>query len=237
MVDSGIDEDALCTVATPPYRFGDTGQPAAGLEEPIIADLDGNGSLEILMATVHGDLAAWEYVDTDECAPVLGWPIHYGDETLAPTLTEDGVLVAGRDGYLHYYQYPDGGEFTLSGWPQYGYDGKNTGMHPDCTGAFAPPSTSRGEESPLQAGPIPSGGPQHVLFRVNSDRANVNLQVFDVQGRRVRTLQNGPLSRGVHSLQWSGTDDEGRQLPTGVYFYQLRVEGEKPQRLRTILIR
>lgn len=236
-VDSGVDEDALCTVGALPYRFGDTGQAAAGSEEPIVADLDGEGSFEILMTTIHGDLAAWEYVDTDDCPAVLGWPIHFGDEALAPTLTEDGILVASRDGYLHYYQYPDGGHLDLSGWPQYGYDGKNTGMHPDCSGAFAPSSSTRDGEPRLQAGPIPSRGAQHVLFRVSREAADVELLVFDVQGRRVRTLQSGPLSGGVHALQWPGTDDAGRQLPTGLYFYQLRVEGEPTQRLRTLLIR
>ena len=50
----------------------------------------------------------------------------------------------------------------------------------------------------------------------------VQVKVFDVSGRLVRTLADRKFKAGEHSLVWDGVDNAGRQLPRGVYFTQLR---------------
>jgi len=50
----------------------------------------------------------------------------------------------------------------------------------------------------------------------------VAVDVFDVSGRRVRRLE-AVLAAGEGSLAWDGTDEGGREVPAGIYFY--RVEG------------
>jgi hypothetical protein len=49
----------------------------------------------------------------------------------------------------------------------------------------------------------------------------VRLQVFDLRGRLVRTLEDGQLSAGRHTAIWDGSDRSGRQAATGVYFIRL----------------
>ena len=55
--------------------------------------------------------------------------------------------------------------------------------------------------------------------------APVILAVYDVQGRRVRTLTNGVRQPGEHAVRWDGHDDEGARAAGGVYFVRLLVEG------------
>jgi flagellar hook assembly protein FlgD len=50
----------------------------------------------------------------------------------------------------------------------------------------------------------------------------VQVKVFDVSGRLVRTLADRKFAAGEHSLVWDGVDNAGHQLPRGVYFTQLR---------------
>jgi hypothetical protein len=50
----------------------------------------------------------------------------------------------------------------------------------------------------------------------------VQLQVFDVLGRRVRTLLNGCLPGGWHATTWNGLDYDGNPVPSGVYYYTLQ---------------
>ena len=53
----------------------------------------------------------------------------------------------------------------------------------------------------------------------------VVLDLFDVQGRRVARLQNGPMDAGTHRADWNGLDASGRSLPGGVYFIRLEADG------------
>jgi len=50
----------------------------------------------------------------------------------------------------------------------------------------------------------------------------VTLDVFDVLGRRVRTLVDGATDAGTHRTTWDGADDAGHALPPGVYLYRIQ---------------
>ena len=58
-------------------------------------------------------------------------------------------------------------------------------------------------------------------------RGVVELKVFGVDGRRVRTLVQGEREAGVHRLAWDGRDEAGRRLPAGIYFARLLVDHER----------
>jgi hypothetical protein len=48
------------------------------------------------------------------------------------------------------------------------------------------------------------------------------LRIYNVLGRRVRTLVDEPLAAGTHDVVWDGRDDQGNQVASGIYFYKLR---------------
>jgi len=52
--------------------------------------------------------------------------------------------------------------------------------------------------------------------------SNVNLEIYNILGRRVTTLINEQLDAGYHTVKWNSTDSEGRDVATGVYFYRLK---------------
>lgn len=49
----------------------------------------------------------------------------------------------------------------------------------------------------------------------------IYLDVFDITGRKVRTLDSGFKTVGTYEVLWDGTDDSGRLLANGVYIYRL----------------
>jgi hypothetical protein len=55
----------------------------------------------------------------------------------------------------------------------------------------------------------------------------VQVRVYDVTGRLVRTLADRTFRAGEHDLVWDGTDDAGRQMSRGVYFTQVRYAATK----------
>ncbi len=57
--------------------------------------------------------------------------------------------------------------------------------------------------------------------------SQVELSVFDVMGRQVRSLVDGPQAAGANSAIWDGLDDTGRAMSPGVYFISLRAGNEQ----------
>jgi hypothetical protein len=50
----------------------------------------------------------------------------------------------------------------------------------------------------------------------------VTLRIYDVAGRLVRTLVDGPMSAGfAHQVPWNGLDDAGGRVSSGIYFTRL----------------
>lgn len=53
----------------------------------------------------------------------------------------------------------------------------------------------------------------------------VRVEIFDVQGRRVRVLADRFAEAGTMSLRWDGRDDRGVSVPTGIYFSRVTAPG------------
>ena len=51
--------------------------------------------------------------------------------------------------------------------------------------------------------------------------APVTLRLFNVQGQLVRTLLEGVMTPGQHSVLWNGKDERGQHVASGVYLYQV----------------
>jgi flagellar hook assembly protein FlgD len=60
--------------------------------------------------------------------------------------------------------------------------------------------------------------------------------VFDVRGRRIRTLVDETLSAGEHARGWDGTNQRGEPVASGVYFYRLTA-GDFRQTRRMLLLK
>jgi len=60
-----------------------------------------------------------------------------------------------------------------------------------------------------------------IRFQVPAGAERVELGVYNVGGRLVRTLVDGELPPGPHSVVWDGTDQSGRSCSSGIYFMRL----------------
>lgn len=84
------------------------------------------------------------------------------------------------------------------------------------------PSTVSFANELSQSFPNPFRDATTISFGV-SRPSTVRLRLFDVGGRRVATLVDGSLPAGHHQRRWSGLDDSGRPVASGVYFYRLDI--------------
>jgi len=73
--------------------------------------------------------------------------------------------------------------------------------------------------------PIPNPFKGRLLIRYQlAQTSKVSLSIYDVQGRRIRTLVNEICEPGFYEQVWDVRDDRGRKVPTGVYFYRLETD-------------
>jgi len=72
--------------------------------------------------------------------------------------------------------------------------------------------------------PNPFNPATSLEFNLPAD-ASVELVIFNVSGRRIRSLITGRLSAGPQAVPWNGRDDAGRNVASGSYFARLTVDG------------
>ena len=63
-----------------------------------------------------------------------------------------------------------------------------------------------------------------ICFSLKND-TRIKIVIYNALGQKVRTLVNGPLNAGVHSVWWNGTDENGLTLASGVYFCHFTAGG------------
>ncbi|OPX35295.1 hypothetical protein B1H10_01580 [candidate division KSB1 bacterium 4484_188] len=72
--------------------------------------------------------------------------------------------------------------------------------------------------------PNPFNGETVIKYEIQN-KLMVKLEIYDVSGRKIRTLVNRLLNKGEHEVRWNGRDDTGREVAGGVYVYRLKVKG------------
>jgi YVTN family beta-propeller protein len=86
----------------------------------------------------------------------------------------------------------------------------------------------------LQSRPNPTRGtPSQIEFEL-AQPTHVTLRIYDTQGRVVRTLIDG-VKNGLVETTWDLRNEEGRSMPSGVYFYRLEGNSFIETRRLTIL--
>ncbi len=74
-----------------------------------------------------------------------------------------------------------------------------------------------------------------IEYDVN-DSKNVNIEIFDFSGNHVKSLVNTNSNIGKNSVNWDGTDDGGKKVASGMYFYVLKSDDQKETK-KMILIK
>ncbi len=208
--------------------------------QPVVADIDGDGRQEIIFPTNGDYLACYEWDQATRTARAeRGWPMLFADEPLTPIIADVDpttpnleMVVQDRSGMVYLFKLPAAGPGARIAWSQYGYNARNT---------FYPrPSTEGGEggdgpgddpdihllQEPLPGLVVRLSSPARVHGSFAMEQAGpARLDVFDVQGRCVRTLLREGLPAGRHSFTWDGCATDGQRAASGIYLVRLSASG------------
>jgi hypothetical protein len=85
----------------------------------------------------------------------------------------------------------------------------------------------------LASSPNPTRGDLTVNFDLAAEE-NVELALFDVSGRLIRSLAKGHYAAGPHRVTWDGRDSRGRTASPGVYL--ARLKGSRTSASQTVVL-
>ncbi|MDO8549084.1 MAG: S8 family serine peptidase [Ignavibacteria bacterium] len=82
--------------------------------------------------------------------------------------------------------------------------------------------------------PNPFNSQTKIIFEASSNE-NVQLIVYNIIGQKVKELFNGVSNIGKNTVYWDGTDDFGRNVSSGIYFYTLKSQEKRLSKKMVLL--
>jgi hypothetical protein len=84
--------------------------------------------------------------------------------------------------------------------------------------------------------PNPTGGGTRIAFYLHQAIERIEVSIFDVSGRRVAIVYDGPAGPGESSLVWDGLGSTAAPIASGVYFVRLTC-GEESRAEKLVVLR
>ena len=211
----------------------------------LLADMDGNGSPDIV-ACADNDLfdtfrVQRIYAWNNQGKLLAGFPlvtsqkIYTGDRftPLIGDINRDGnldLIMTTPDSAQIFVNYP-GVTFDSCSCPtpvwRYNRRFNNVGPLP----AHCSPLSAEeaGDILPEQCGldqnyPNPFNPNTRIGYALPA-KSHVTISIYDILGRKIRTLIDDIKPAGNHSAEWNGRNDQGVIVSTGIYFYRLKSDG------------
>ncbi|NOT32839.1 MAG: hypothetical protein HOP12_01580 [Candidatus Eisenbacteria bacterium] len=151
---------------------------------------------------------------------VLGTIRVYQDGQLVLTGASISNPLFGATPYVYFGDGGSSGSSTTE-WTYF----KHNGAASPCQAQVGVEDVAFGTTIALES-PSPNPASAEVLLRFALQReAWLELTIFDVAGRRVRTLESALRPPGEHQARWDLSNDAGRPVKAGVYFARLEAEG------------
>ena len=227
------------------YAGGTSGQvlpgwpvtlPGSSEGSPVIGDIDGDLSLDVLHGIGGGDLNSPFnlYAYKADGSPVNGFPITLTGPLMPSAVITDldhdsdvDIVYGGWDTLIHVWDMPFAYDRHLVPWPTFGGSFRRDGV-------FIPMAVVPVEDP----GDVPVAGftvdavypnPFNPLTTVRlyiPGSSELDVAVYDVLGRKVRSLHSGRISSGWHTFVWDGKDDAGRGQASSLYFLRVKNQGK-----------
>jgi hypothetical protein len=162
------------------------------------------------------------------------------DDMLSLSAEFDFCEMMGDDYYYYYYDslncydmfemqfgITDIQDITLDFWMELSFVGP--------LGIAGEIALQPGQFKLHQAYPNPFNPTTTLKYEMGS-AGPVSIDVFDVNGRKIRSLYNGIQIPGQHEIRWDAKDDHGRSMSSGVYLFKVNVNG-KQQTAKSLLLK
>ena len=165
----------------------------------------------------------------------LGFHLLRSDVESGPytQITQAMVKGAGTSATSHHYQYQDlsAGESKTYYYKlvDVDYNGRLS-LHGPINVTVELPTVNLLEQNY----PNPFNPTTKIRF-ILKEQGAASLTIYNIKGELVRELVSTQLNAGAHIVEWDGMDQNGQQVPSGMYLYSLRMNGFEQKRMMMFL--
>jgi len=210
--------------------------PGSSEASPLLADINGDGELDVVHGIGGGDSTSPNnlYAFTWHGESIAGFPITLRGPVSASPVIADldrdqdvDIILGSRDRQLHVWDMPFAYDVRNCPWSTFQADRQRTGEFVD----FA--IVAVGDDPEVPPASFTVGSPHPNPFNPSTKvrlylpaSGDLRLEVYDLQGRKVRSLYGGRIDAGWHTMVWDGRDDAGRVQSSGLYFMRAASDRE-----------
>jgi hypothetical protein len=217
--------------------------PAGGTSGPLSGDL--TDPLSTPAGVLAGQILALRMNREYSCAGIFNIALNPGATCLGSMMLPESC--EGKFGAMTVDQFLAIADQAVAGdasaLDPYGADYSDLNETATCLNEFY---NNCEDDEPDQATPVvdfsvsaPAGAPAEVTIKsvvpnpLNNSTTikyglpaagRVQVEVFDIQGRKVAGLVDRSVSAGYHGVMWNGKDDAGSVASQGVYFLRVKFE-------------
>lgn len=222
--------------------------PGSSEGSPVLGDIDGDSQPDILYGIGGGSEEAPNnlYAFHASGQPIDGFPITVtGPLMPAPVICDldhdfDVDIVYGGWGrVVHVWDMPFAYDRRNVPWPTFHGNMRRDGVFFPLELVGVEEGTEELPSAFTVGSPYPNPFNPSTSIRLyipgSGDSANLELAVYDLQGRKIRVLHQGAISTGWHTLVWDGRDDKGQGQASGMYFMRAQNAGQSTIKKMTLV--
>ncbi|MCK4311263.1 MAG: T9SS type A sorting domain-containing protein [Candidatus Cloacimonetes bacterium] len=211
---------------------------------PIIADIDGDTTNVEIVVKVHNYIFALH----SDASIVDGYPYFLDDEgqsgTFSPTpalgdMDSDGdieLVFSSNLGNLVFLDKEDIFFQDFEFWPMFKHDRFNTGsIQPEIFIGIDDEQVINSTGYLLNNFPNPFNPETTISFSLTTEHTeSTEIIIYNLKGQKIRQYS---IFNSQSSITWDGTDENNQPVSSGIYFYQLKVNGKKIAMKKCLLLK
>jgi hypothetical protein len=85
--------------------------------------------------------------------------------------------------------------------------------------------------------PNPFNPETTIIFSSTKDTKNTEISIYNIKGQRIKSFKIQNSKSNINKVVWDGMDDYGNPVSSGVYFYQLNINGKKAAANKCLLLK
>jgi hypothetical protein len=103
-------------------------------------------------------------------------------------------------------------------------------------GYISNPTELSSVQSTLEISPNPIFDRAEISLNLNK-QSEIRLEIYNLKGQLVKTINSGTLSKGSHRIWWNGDDASGKAVGSGIYFCRLQQDGRQVRTIKVSVIK